>query len=78
MEGIKQKDFDAVDSALRDAIGQVETLRSAAEEYKEARSEKWCESEAGEEYENKIEQIGDVICTLNDAADDLRALIEGD
>lgn len=78
MQGIKQKEFNAVDTTLRDVIEQIESLRTAAEDYKESRSEKWCESEAGEAYENKIEQLGDIICTLNDAADELRDLIEGE
>lgn len=76
MKGINSKEFSAVDSALRDAIEQVESLRTAAEDYKEARSEKWAESDAGEAYEDKIERIGDVIEQLNDAADELTNIIE--
>lgn len=78
MQGIKSKEFAQVDTALRDVIEQVESLRTAAEDYKEARSEKWAESEAGEEYENKIEQLGDIIDSLNNCADELCDLIEGD
>lgn len=78
MQGIKSKEFAAIDAALRDAIEQVESLRTAAEDFKEARSEKWAESDAGEAYEDKIERLGDIICQLNDAADELRDLIEGE
>lgn len=76
MKGINSKEFSAVESALRDAIEQVESLHTAAEDYKEARSEKWAESDAGEAYEDKIERIGDVIDSLNDAADELTNIIE--
>ena len=78
MQGIKSKEFAAVESVLRDAVEQVESLRAAVEDYKESRSEKWAESDAGEAYENKIEQIGDVICALNDAIDELNDIVEGD
>ena len=76
MKGINSQEFSAVESALRDAIEQVESLRTAAEDYKEARSEKWVESDAGEAYEDKIERLGDVIDSLNDAADELTNIIE--
>lgn len=78
MKGISGKECSRVDGVLRDAISEVENLKTIAEEYKAARSERWCESEAGEEYENKIEQLGDIVCTLNDAADELADLIQGD
>ena len=76
MKGINSREFSAIDSALRDVIEQVESLRTAAEDYKEARSEKWAESDAGEAYENKIERIGDVIDSLTEAADELNDIVE--
>lgn len=78
MKGISQKDFNHVDGLLREAIEEVENLKLSAESYKADRSEKWCESEAGEEYENKIEQIKEILDTLNTAADELADLIQGD
>lgn len=62
---------------LRDAIRKIETLRAGAEEYKESRSEKWAESALGEAYENRIERLGEVIATLNDAFDDFVDITEG-
>ena len=78
MKGINPKEYAAIESSLRDAVEQVESLRTAAEEYKESRSEKWAESDAGEAYEDKIDAIGDVIWQLNDAIDELTDIIEED
>ena len=78
MKGINPKEYAAIESSLRDAVEQIESLRVAAEDYKESRSEKWCESDAGEAYEDKIEQIGDVIGQFLDLIADLTAIIEED
>ena len=78
MKGINPKEYAAIESSLRDAVEQVEGLRVAAEDYKESRSGKWAESDAGEAYEDKIEQIGEIICQLNGAIDDLTNIIEED
>ena len=76
MKGIGKKEFSAVESVLRDASDQVLALKDQAEAYKEQRSEKWAESAAGEAYENQIEQLEDVLCTLNDVIDDFINCIE--
>lgn len=78
MKGINSKEYAALESDLRDAVERVEALRTAAEEYKESRSEKWAESDAGETYEDKIEQIDEIVCQLNDTIDELTNIIEGD
>ena len=78
MKGINPKEYAAIESSLRDAVEQVEGLRVAAEDYKESRSEKWAESDAGEAYEDKIEQIEEIICQFNDAIDELTAIVEED
>lgn len=78
MKGINPKEYAAIESSLRDAVEQVEGLRVAAEDYKESRSEKWREGDAGEAYEDKIERIGDVIEQFNDLIADLTTIIEED
>ena len=78
MKGINPKEYAAIESSLRDAVEQVEGLRVVAEDYKESRSEKWAESDAGEAYEDKIEQIEEIICQFNDAIDELTAIVEED
>ena len=77
MKGINPKEYAAIESSLRDAVEQVEGLRVAAEDYKEW-CVVWCESDAGEAYEDKIEQIGDVIEQFNDLIADLTTIIEED
>lgn len=77
MKGINPKEYAAIESSLRDAVEQVEGLRVAAEDYKEWAG-MWCEGDAGEAYEDKIEQIGDVIEQFNDLIADLTTIIEED
>lgn len=78
MKGISKDMLRCTESQLRAAIGNVEECKINAEAYKEDRTEKWCESDAGEEYENKIERLNDLLDILEDAVSEFLDIVEGD
>lgn len=78
MKGISSKSVRNVEIDLQSVVEQVETIKQAAEDYKANRSENWCESEAGEAYENKIERLEEIVDTLNGALEEFVDILEGD
>ncbi len=60
MKGLKTRDINLVESLLNDVVTEFEALIKKAEDYKESKSEKWCESDAGEAYENRIERLSEL------------------
>lgn len=78
MKGISSKSVRNTEIDLQAVIDQVESIKQVAIDYKEQRSENWCESEAGEAYENKIEQLEELVDSLNAALEEFVDLMEGD
>lgn len=78
MKGISSKEVSRVENALQEIISDLETFKNLAESYKAERSEKWCESEAGEAYEDKIERIDCPIDDVTNVIDEFTEIFSGD
>ena len=74
MKGLTRRDLNEVVGKVELAKEAVQELQTAAEKYKENKSEKWCESDAGEEYENHIEQLETIVDELDSIANQISDL----
>lgn len=72
----KTKEADAMISKLEDLIDQLSIQRDDLQEKFDNRSEKWQESDKGEEMQTDISTLDDVISSLESAKDDLQNAFE--
>jgi len=74
----KTKQLATIQSKLEQLRDELIELLEEREEYADARSEKWSDSEAGEKYTDDTSNLESVKDSVESAVDDLESLFEND
>ena len=67
MKGLDKKELGEIVSGLEELKDRLVAVKEGMESYADERSEKWRDSDAGQEYDEKIGELDEYIGELADA-----------